>query len=184
MHLERKHRVYNSMHVPWNKRHLPQTPTLIMTNAITLSKFCKFPNLISFILNRTTQWWSESSVWSVQLGACNMISIQQTAVFNFAFVNNSRKQLYCTLYCTDYVPGTIYIYIIIYTHTCTYIHMYICTCMSLYIKLYITIHTYICMYDCICTYVLITFFNPHNESLHFIEKETDKSRKFPKIENL
>ena len=40
------------------------------------------------------------------------------------------------------------------------------------------------MYDCICMYVFITSFNPHNESLHFIEKETDKSRKFPKIENL
>ena len=138
----------------------PQTPTLIMTNAITLSKFCKFPNLISFILNRTTQWWSESSVRSVQPGACNMVSIQQTAEFIFAFVNNSREQLYCTLYCTDYVPGTIYIYThtIIYTHTWMYIYMYICTCMSLYVKLYITvntyIHTYVWLYMHVCVYYI------------------------------
>ena len=142
----------------------PQTPTLIMTNAITLSKFYKFPNLICFILNRTTQWWSESSVRSVQLGACNMVSIQQTAEFNFAFVNNSREQLYCTLYCTDYVPGTIYIYIyththtIIYTHTWMYIYMYICTCMSLCVKLYITvntyIHTYVWLYMHVCVYYI------------------------------
>lgn len=65
-----------------------------------------------------------------------------------------------------------------------YIHMYICTCISLYIKLYITVYTYIYMYECICMYVYITSFNPHNSSLHVIEKEIDKSRKFPKIENL
>lgn len=149
------------MHVPWNKRHLPQTPTLIMTNVYNFDSFRNFQTSISFILNRTTQWWSESRVWSVQLGACNMISIQQTAVFNFAFVNNSRKQLYCTLYCTDYVPGIIYIYIIyIYTYTNTFICISVHVCH--YIKLYITIHKYICMYDCICTYVSITSFNPHN----------------------
>lgn len=156
MHLERKHRVYNSMHVPWNKRHLPQTPTLIMTNAITLSKFCKFPNLISFILNRTTQWWSESSVWSVQLGACNMISIQQTAVFNFAFVNNSRKQLYCTLYCTDYVPGTIYIYNYIYTymHIHSYVYLYMYVIIYKIIYNYTHIHMYVWLYMHVCAYYI------------------------------
>ena len=40
------------------------------------------------------------------------------------------------------------------------------------------------MYEYICMYVYITSFNPHNSSLHVIEKEIDKSRKFPKIENL
>ena len=138
----------------------PQTPTLIMTNAITLSKFCKFPNLISFILNRKTQWWSESSVRSVQPGACNMVSIQQTAEFIFAFVNNSREQLYCTLYCTDYVPGTIYIYT--HTHTHNYIYRYMNVHLYVYLYMYVIIckiiynckyiHTYICMtvYACMC----------------------------------
>ena len=46
------------------------------------------------------------------------------------------------------------------------------------------VYTYIYMYEYICMYVYITSFNPHNSSLHVTEKEIDKSRKFPKIENL
>ena len=65
-----------------------------------------------------------------------------------------------------------------------HVHSYV------YLYMYIIIHKiiynciYIHMYECICMYVYITSFNPHNSSLHVIEKEIDKSRKFPKIENL